>query len=173
MEDAPVPVIAAIHGTALGGGLEVALCAHYRVSVASAKFGSAGSQPGSAAGCRRHAASAPSRRCAKGTRNDDDRAARQQRRGASGGLVDEVIAGDRARRAARCCSRVRQQEPLLRTCRSSAFATATTRWPRPRATISFLPTSARASPARPAASSPRSTTFSASKPLPTCHSTRV
>lgn len=39
MEDAPVPVIAAIHGTALGGGLEVALCAHYRVSIASAKFG--------------------------------------------------------------------------------------------------------------------------------------
>lgn len=39
MENAPVPVIAAIHGTALGGGLEVALCAHYRVAVASAKFG--------------------------------------------------------------------------------------------------------------------------------------
>lgn len=39
MENAPLPVIAAIHGTALGGGLEVALCAHYRVAVASAKFG--------------------------------------------------------------------------------------------------------------------------------------
>jgi len=39
MEDAPVPVIAAIHGTALGGGLEVALCAHYRVATADAKFG--------------------------------------------------------------------------------------------------------------------------------------
>jgi 3-hydroxyacyl-CoA dehydrogenase len=39
MEDAPVPVIAAIHGTALGGGLEVALCAHYRVAVGTAKFG--------------------------------------------------------------------------------------------------------------------------------------
>ncbi len=39
MEDAPVPVIAAIHGTALGGGLEVALCAHYRVAVDTAKFG--------------------------------------------------------------------------------------------------------------------------------------
>lgn len=39
MEGAPVPVIAAIHGTALGGGLEVALCAHYRVSLATAKFG--------------------------------------------------------------------------------------------------------------------------------------
>jgi 3-hydroxyacyl-CoA dehydrogenase len=39
MENAPVPVIAAIHGTALGGGLEVALCAHYRVALASARFG--------------------------------------------------------------------------------------------------------------------------------------
>ncbi len=39
MEDAPKPVIAAIHGTALGGGLEVALCAHYRIAVPSAKCG--------------------------------------------------------------------------------------------------------------------------------------
>lgn len=39
MEDAPVPVVAAIHGTALGGGLEVALCAHYRVALSSARFG--------------------------------------------------------------------------------------------------------------------------------------
>ena len=39
MEDAPKPVIAAIHGTALGGGLEVALCAHYRVAVPSARVG--------------------------------------------------------------------------------------------------------------------------------------
>jgi 3-hydroxyacyl-CoA dehydrogenase len=39
IEDSPKPVIAAIHGTALGGGLEVALCAHYRVAVPSAKCG--------------------------------------------------------------------------------------------------------------------------------------
>jgi 3-hydroxyacyl-CoA dehydrogenase len=39
MEDSPKPVIAAIHGTALGGGLEVALCAHYRVAVPSARCG--------------------------------------------------------------------------------------------------------------------------------------
>ena len=39
MENSSVPVVAAIHGTALGGGLEVALCAHYRVSDAKAKFG--------------------------------------------------------------------------------------------------------------------------------------
>ena len=39
LESAPKPVIAAIHGTALGGGLETALGAHYRVAVPSAKVG--------------------------------------------------------------------------------------------------------------------------------------
>ena len=39
MENCSKPVIAAVHGTALGGGLEVALCAHFRVAVASAQFG--------------------------------------------------------------------------------------------------------------------------------------
>ena len=35
----PKPVIAAIHGTALGGGLEVALGAHYRITTKSSKLG--------------------------------------------------------------------------------------------------------------------------------------
>ena len=33
------PVVAAIHGTALGGGFEVAMGAHYRCAIASAKVG--------------------------------------------------------------------------------------------------------------------------------------
>ncbi len=39
IEDTPKLVVAAIHGTALGGGLETALGCHYRVAVPSAKLG--------------------------------------------------------------------------------------------------------------------------------------
>ena len=39
MENASKPIVAAIHGTSLGGGFETALVCHYRVAVPSARVG--------------------------------------------------------------------------------------------------------------------------------------
>ena len=39
MENSQKPIVAAIHGTALGGGLEVALACHFRVATKEAKLG--------------------------------------------------------------------------------------------------------------------------------------
>src|ERR1700689_1823258 len=39
VESSAKPIVAAIHGTAFGGGLEVALGCHYRVAIAGAKVG--------------------------------------------------------------------------------------------------------------------------------------
>src|SRR5690242_462780 len=39
LDESPKPVVAAIHGYALGGGLEIALACHYRIAVPSAKLG--------------------------------------------------------------------------------------------------------------------------------------
>src|SRR4030081_2839549 len=39
LENCPKPIVAAIHGTALGGGLEVALGCHFRVATKDARLG--------------------------------------------------------------------------------------------------------------------------------------
>ena len=39
VEEAPKPIVMAIHGSALGGGLELAMAGHYRVAVPDARMG--------------------------------------------------------------------------------------------------------------------------------------
>ena len=39
LEQCPLPVVAALHGTALGGGLEISLACHYRVAAPTARMG--------------------------------------------------------------------------------------------------------------------------------------
>src|ERR1700733_9991332 len=39
IEDSPKPVVVAIHGAALGGGLELAMAGHYRIAVPDAQVG--------------------------------------------------------------------------------------------------------------------------------------
>jgi 3-hydroxyacyl-CoA dehydrogenase len=39
IEDTPIPVVAAVHGTALGAGTEISLACHYRVADEGARFG--------------------------------------------------------------------------------------------------------------------------------------
>jgi 3-hydroxyacyl-CoA dehydrogenase len=91
IEAADKPIVAAIHGTALGGGCEVALGCHYRVAVPSAKLGlpevKLGLLPG-AGGTQRLPRVAGVKLAVQMTATGDPISAKQAE---AAGLVDRVV----------------------------------------------------------------------------------
>jgi 3-hydroxyacyl-CoA dehydrogenase len=96
VEGSPKPVVAAIHGTALGGGLEVALACHYRVGVKDARFGlpevKLGLLPGAGGTQRLPRVVGVEKGLAMMVSGDPIRADEALR----SGLIDEIVEGDLA-----------------------------------------------------------------------------
>lgn len=108
VEGVPVPVVAAINGLALGGGLELAMACHYRIAHESAKLGlpeiTLGIIPGAGATQRLPrliGARAALEMILSGTPISADEAR-------SKGLVDEVAEGDLRVAALNLCERLVQ-----------------------------------------------------------------
>ncbi len=79
----PKPVVAAVTGYALGGGLELALCADFRVCGESTKFGAARDSARDHSRCRRHTTAAAADRPGPRQGPGLHRAVRRRRRGAA------------------------------------------------------------------------------------------
>jgi 3-hydroxyacyl-CoA dehydrogenase len=115
IESCSKPVVAAIHGTAFGGGLEVALGCHYRVAVPSAKLGTPevklGLLPG-AGGTQRLprvvGVEQALEMCATGTPIG-------ARQAFEVGLVDRLVEGDLIPHAVAFAEEVRDIRPLVRS----------------------------------------------------------
>jgi 3-hydroxyacyl-CoA dehydrogenase len=94
IEAMPKPVVAALHGTALGGGFEVALACHFRVAVAGARVGlpevKLGLLPG-AGGTQRLPRLVGPEKALKMIVTGDPIEAREA---LADGVIDEIIEGD-------------------------------------------------------------------------------
>jgi 3-hydroxyacyl-CoA dehydrogenase len=115
IENSPKAVIAAMHGTALGGGLELALAAHFRIGTADAKFGlpevNLGILPG-AGGTQRLPRLVGLPLALEMITSGNPIGARQAR---ENGLIDEVASGDLRAGAIAFSERVlRDRLPLRR-----------------------------------------------------------
>src|SRR6476469_3230032 len=115
IEGCSKPVVAAIHGTALGGGLEVALSCHYRVAVPSAKLGTPevklGLLPG-AGGTQRLPRVAGVRKALEMCATGNPIGARE---GFECGLVDRLVEGELIPHAVGYAEEVRDVRPLPRS----------------------------------------------------------
>jgi 3-hydroxyacyl-CoA dehydrogenase len=112
IENCSKPAVAAIHGTALGGGLEIALGCHYRVADASAKLGTPevklGLLPG-AGGTQRLPRVAGVRKALEMTTSGSPIGAHDA---FACGLVDRLVEGDLIPHAVGYAEEVRDVHPL-------------------------------------------------------------
>jgi 3-hydroxyacyl-CoA dehydrogenase len=115
IENCTKPVVAAIHGTAFGGGLEVALASHYRVAVPSAKLGvpevKLGLLPG-AGGTQRLPRVAGVRKALEMAATGNPISAKEAY---EAGLVDRLIEGDLEQHAVAYAEEVRDVRPIPKT----------------------------------------------------------
>jgi 3-hydroxyacyl-CoA dehydrogenase len=114
MDNSPKPIVAAIHGTALGGGLEVALTCHFRVAVADAKLGlpevKLGLLPG-AGGTQRLPRAVGPELAVKMIVSGDPISAPE---GLKHGLIDEIVEGPASGAAAFARRILAEKRPLRR-----------------------------------------------------------
>ncbi|HWH22595.1 MAG TPA: 3-hydroxyacyl-CoA dehydrogenase NAD-binding domain-containing protein [Allosphingosinicella sp.] len=115
IENCTKPVVAAIHGTAFGGGLEVALASHYRVAVPSAKLGvpevKLGLLPG-AGGTQRLPRVAGVRKALEMASGGAPIGAKEAY---EAGLLDRLIEGDLLQHAVAFADEVKDVRPIPRT----------------------------------------------------------
>ena len=115
IENCSKPVVAAIHGTALGGGLEVALGCHYRVADKSARLGTPevklGLLPG-AGGTQRLPRVAGVRKALEMTATGSPIGAKEA---FDCGLVDRIVEGDLVPHAVAFAEEVRDVRPLAKS----------------------------------------------------------
>jgi len=115
IENCSKPVVAAIHGTALGGGLEVALACHYRVADKSAKLGTPevklGLLPG-AGGTQRLPRVAGVKKALQMCATGNPIGAKEA---FDCGLVDRIVEGDLIPHAVAFAEEVRDVRPLAKS----------------------------------------------------------
>jgi 3-hydroxyacyl-CoA dehydrogenase len=115
IEAMPKPVVAALHGTALGGGFELALACHFRVAAPTARVGlpevKLGLLPGAGGTQRLPRLVGPEKALRMIVTGDPIGAAEAH----SDGIIDEIIEGDLTTTAIAFCRRVvAEKRPLQR-----------------------------------------------------------
>jgi 3-hydroxyacyl-CoA dehydrogenase len=117
IEGSPKPVISAIHGTALGGGLEVTLACHYRIGTKDARFGlpevKLGLLPGAGGTQRLPRVVGVEKALSMMVSGDPIRAGEALKHG----LVDEIVEGDLAAAGVAFAEKVLNERRPLRKIR--------------------------------------------------------